>query len=216
MLRHVPKLTAQARALLTAMNLHFAGVAALSVLVLYLIAHLVFVTQALSSRNSDALDQQRIQLKAAELAARPLRGLDVKLTDSTKDADAFYGKRLPYAYSEFLTELGDLTKRENVRLSRVQYAPSPVLSGKDELTEVQMDASISGDYKPVVEFINALERDKMFFLIRGINLTGQQTGQVNMRLRLTTYLRDPNPAEVNSDTVTPDLDVSKKPAGGAQ
>ena len=57
MLRRVPRLTAQARALLTAMNLHFAGVAALGVLVLYLIAHLIFVGQALNSRNQDAVDQ---------------------------------------------------------------------------------------------------------------------------------------------------------------
>ena len=67
LLRHVPRLTAQARALLTAMNLHFAGVAALGVLVLYLAAHLVFVGQALNSSNQDALDQQRNELRAAEI-----------------------------------------------------------------------------------------------------------------------------------------------------
>jgi type IV pilus assembly protein PilO len=214
MLRGIPKLTAQARALLTAMNLHFAGVAGLAVLVLYFAAHLIFIAQALSARNADALDQQRVQLKAAEIAAKPLRGLDVKLENSTKAADAFYAKRLPFAYSEFLTELGALTKKEDVRLSRVQYAPAAVLSGKDALTEVQMDASISGDYRPMVQLINVLERDKMFFVIKSISLTGQQTGQVNARLRLVTYMREPNAVEVNSDIATPDLDTSKKDATG--
>ena len=60
-----------------------------------------------------------------------------------------------------------------------------------ELTEAQMDASLSGDYRPLVLFINALERDKMFFLINGVTLTGQQSGTVGLRLRLTTYLRSP-------------------------
>jgi predicted alpha-1,6-mannanase (GH76 family) len=48
---------------------------------------------------------------------------------------------------------------------------------------------LSGDYRPLVQFINTVERDKMFFVIDGVTLTGQQTGTVNLRLRLTTYLR---------------------------
>jgi hypothetical protein len=54
-----------------------------------------------------------------------------------------------------------------------------------------MDASLSGDYRPLVVFINELERNKMFFLINGVTLTGQQSGTVGLRLRLTTYLRAP-------------------------
>jgi hypothetical protein len=42
-----------------------------------------------------------------------------------------------------------------------------------------------------VLFVNALERDKMFFLINGVTLTGQQSGTVGLRLRMTTYLRSP-------------------------
>jgi type IV pilus assembly protein PilO len=191
LLRRAPRLTAQARALLTTMNLHFAGVAALAVLNLYLMGHLFFVWRAMHTLNQDALDAQRNQLRAAEIAAKPLRGLDAKLVASTRDADAFYAQRLPYADSQLLAELGALTKKAGVHLSRVQYPQNPVLSGQNELTEVHMDASISGDYRPVVQFINSVERDRMFFVINGINLTGQQTGQVNLRIRLTTYLRQP-------------------------
>ena len=79
-----------------------------------------------------------------------------------------------------------------MKLIRVQYAYAPVLAGTaGELTEARMDASLSGDYRPLVLFINALERDKMFFLINGVTLTGQQSGTVGLRLRLTTYLRSP-------------------------
>ena len=54
-----------------------------------------------------------------------------------------------------------------------------------------MDASLSGDYRPLVLFVNSLERDKMFFVITGVTLTGQQSGTVGLRVRLTTYLRSP-------------------------
>jgi type IV pilus assembly protein PilO len=214
LLRRVPRLTAQARALLTAMNLHFAGVAALAVLNLYLIVHLILVGQALNAANQDAMDAQRNQLRAAEIAAKPLRGLDVKLVTSTKDADKFYAQRLPYADSQLLTELGELTKKAGVHLSRVQYPQNPVLEGPDALTEVHMDASISGDYRPVVQFINAIERDKMFFVINGINLTGQQTGQVNLRIRLSTYLRQPMGNEMTAEL--PVTDASAENATGAK
>lgn len=196
LMRRVPRLTARARALLTAINLHYAGVAALLVVLLYMGAHLLFLSDALHARNADAMEHQRMLLKTAQLQAKPLQGLDAKLTASTEEADAFYADRLPYAASQVAAELGVLTQHTGVRLANVQYAYAPVLSGSYALTEMRMDASVSGDYRPIVEFINALERDKMFFLVNSINLTGQQTGAVNLRIRITTYLRSPSDQEV--------------------
>ncbi|HEY4011259.1 MAG TPA: hypothetical protein VGM11_13980 [Acidobacteriaceae bacterium] len=211
LVRNLPRLTTRARALLTAVNLHYAGVAALLVIVLYMAAHLIFVSESLKAHNAEALNQQRVLLTTARLQAQPLRGIDAKIATSTEDANAFYADRLPYAYSEVLSELGKLTQKTNVRLANVQYAQQPVLTGQYGLTELRMDASVSGDYRPIVEFINSLERDKMFFLVNGINLSGQQTGMVNLRIRLTTYLRAPNGTEASAqpapETATP---------GGAQ
>jgi type IV pilus assembly protein PilO len=212
-MRHVPRLTARARSLLTAVNLHFAGVAALGVVNLYLAVHLGFVIQQLHANNGDAIAQQHVTLRAAEIAALPLRGLDVKLVDSTTQADEFYARRLPYAYSQVAAELGVLTKQENVRLTRVQYAQSPALSGGGELTEVRMDASLSGDYRPLVQLINALERDRMFFVINSLTFTGANNGQVNLRMRITTYLRQPKPEEPLADV--PQADSSQPAAAGA-
>ena len=211
LLRNVPRLTARARAMLTAVNLHYAGVAALLVIVLYMLVHLFFLSQSLKSHNAEALNQQRNLLTTARLQAQPLRGLDTKIGASTEEADAFYAERLPYAYSQVLAELGRLTQKSNVRLANVQYAQNPVLSGANALTELHMDASVSGDYRPIVEFINGLERDKMFFVINGINLSGQQTGMVNLRIRLTTYLRAPNEKEASAQPAP-----EPPPTGGAR
>lgn len=203
LVRNLPRLTARARALLTAVNLHYAGVAALLVIVLYMAAHLLFLSQSLKEHNADALNQQRALLTSARVQAQPLRGLDAKLAASTEDANEFYTDRLPYVYSQVLTELGHLAQRTGVRWANAQYAQQPVLSGDYALTELHIDASVSGDYRPIVEFINSLERDKMFFVINGIGLSGQQTGMVNLRIRLTTYLRTPNGVEVSAPPVRP-------------
>jgi len=182
----------KARTLGTLRNLHIAGVVVLGLVNLYLLAHMAFAWQAANGDNAAALADQTIALKTAKIARQPLEGLDEKLAQATKDADKFYQQRLPFANSEVVGELGALAKKQGVKLTRVQYAYSPVLEGTTgELTESRMDAGLSGDYRPLVQFVNALERDKMFFLITGVTLTGQQSGTVGLRLRLTTYLRSP-------------------------
>lgn len=216
LVRRLPRLTAQARALLTAVNLHFAGVAALLVFAGYFAVRLFLVWQALGASNADALAGQRVSLRAAQIAAAPLRGMEDKLATSNHEADDFYIARLPYADSQIAAELHTLTRRTNVRLSRIQLVHAPGLIGPDALTEVRMDSSISGDYRPTVEFINALERDRMFFVINSIALSGQQTGQVTLRLRMTTYLRLPSSTEGVALTPVTEPAAEEAPAGGAR
>jgi len=189
----------------TRLNLHYAGIGLLVLVNLYLLVHIALAWSTASSQNPAAIEQQTVALKTAEIATKPLEGLDQKLVAATRDADAFYDKRLPTSYSEVLAELGALTNARGVKLTRAQYAPSPVLSGSSgALTEIRMDASLNGDYRPLVLFINSLERDKMFFLIRGVTLTGQQSGTVGLRLALTTYLRSAKGTAAASDPAGPE------------
>ena len=200
----------KARKLGTLRNLHIAGVVVLGLVNLYLLAHMAFAWQAANSDNAAALADQTIAMKTAKIARQPLEGLDEKLAQATKDADKFYKQRLPFAYSDVVGELGALAKKQGVKLIRVQYAYAPVLPGTaGELTEARMDASLSGDYRPLVLFVNSLERDKMFFVITGVTLTGQQSGTVGLRVRLTSYLRSPVGTE-NAETGS-----SGKSAAGA-
>jgi type IV pilus assembly protein PilO len=184
------------RKLATLLNLHIAGVVALALLNLYLLVHMAFAWHGANSDNEAALADQTIAMKTADIARQPLQGLDEKLAVATKDADKFYKQRLPFSISEVVAELGALEKKQGVKQIRATYAYAPVMTGTPgELTEDKVDATLSGDYRPLVLFINSLERDKMFFLINGVTLTGQQSGTIGLRLRLTTYLRSPVGAE---------------------
>jgi hypothetical protein len=186
------RMTERTRKLLTVKNLHIAGVAVLALVCLYLLARMAYAWQAAKTQDAGAVAQQTAAMRSAEVAAQPLAGLDEKLKQATVDADEFYKRRLPYSYSEVAGELGALAKKVNVKLTRGQFAEAPVLvDSAGALTEVRMDYSLTGDYRPLVQFINGLERDKMFFSIRAMALTGQQSGAVGVRLGLTTYLRAP-------------------------
>jgi hypothetical protein len=210
------------RTWLSQLNLHFAGVGLLLLLNVYLLVHMAFLWQTASSNDAQAAAQQQVALKTAEIAAQPLRGLDTKLERATAESDKFYQQRLPARVSDVLAELGSLTHKQGVRLIRSQDTYVPALAGSPgELTEMRIDAGLSGDYRPLVQLINALERDKLFFLIDSVTLTGQQSGTVNLRLRLRTYLRGHAPeadtlqsetGEAAPDTTAPD--TAATPAGG--
>ena len=55
------------------------------------------------------------------------------------------------------------------------------------LRPVEIDADFSGDYLQLVRFINALERDPLFFIINSVELGGEQAGVVRLQLKLETY-----------------------------
>lgn len=213
----------EARRGVSRLHLHWLGVALLLGVNIYLLARLGILWHEADTHSADAIAAQRLQLRAADAAAEPLRGVDAKVAKSTADADRFYRDRLPLLQSQVVAELGDLAKKNNVRLTRVTYTPAEVLAGTpNQLTEEKMDASLSGDYRPLMQFINALERDRMFFVIDGVTLTGQQTGLVNLRLGLTTYLRGGADAATvgGADAATvvgPGASAhTATPAGGAQ
>jgi hypothetical protein len=167
------------------LNVHFAAVAVLAIANLVLLVQLGLAWHTLRRDRPEELALKQTDLRMAELQAKPLRNLPERVADSTKGATHFYDGRVPGADSAILSELGALAAKANVRMSRGQYAFAPVLH---DVTEVRMDETVSGEYADLMRFINSVERDKMFFVINGLTLTGQQGGLVNLRLKVTTYL----------------------------
>lgn len=185
---------------------HIAGLALLAIVVIGLGVRLAMDWSATNSSSADALAGKQVQLKALELQTQPLRGLDGRVADSRKEMLAFYAKRIPANYSSFASQIGDLGVKSGVRLTRVAYAQGKPIG---DLTEISMDAGVSGDYPQIMHFVNGLERDQTFFVIRAMSLTGQQGGMVNLRLRVSTWLRSADAAASGIPLAQPE------PAGGA-
>lgn len=162
------------------------------VVIALVIVDLVCVGYLLSpygkSRKAKMRDfyELRAQLTAKRQDVLPTRGVDGKLKQASHDIDGFYDQRFPSEYSAVAAELGKLAAENGVHFASVKYddKDAPV----EGLRRLNMEVALSGDYLQEVKFINALERDKMFFLINSIAL-GEQQGQVRLQLRLETYLR---------------------------
>jgi type IV pilus assembly protein PilO len=170
---------------------HYVGFAALLLLVIGLGIRLGLDWRAISTDSDAAMSGKQIQLTAMELQTLPLRGLDKRVDQSRTQMQSFYGKRIPSNYSSISGRIGELEVASGVRITRLQYAQG--IAGP-ELTEIVIDSSISGEYPQVMRFINSLERDQTFFLIRAMALAGQQGGQVNLRLSLSTWMRSADAA----------------------
>ena len=167
------------------LNLHIAGVALLVIANVFLLVQLGLALRDLGASREDQYQQAQLQLTQLRIQTAKLNGLPEKVDLSRKDAEKFYTQRIPANYSSILAELGTLAQKNNIRLTRAGYTQTAAIAG---LAELRIDANLAGEYSGVMHFMNGLERDKSFFVISAVTLTGQQGGLVNLRLRLNTYL----------------------------
>jgi type IV pilus assembly protein PilO len=171
---------------------------------------------AISSSTSEAYASKQVELKAVEMQTAPLRGLDKRVAETREQIKAFYRDRIPVNYSSFAIQFGDLQVKSGVHVTRIGYSqgkPGP------DLTEIFIDANLIGDYTQIMKFVNSLERDKIFFVVRQMNLTGQQGGMVNLRLQVSTWMSNAAAAASRlpqaGTTAQPVQPASPAPAGPA-
>jgi type IV pilus assembly protein PilO len=61
--------------------------------------------------------------------------------------------------------------------------------GPGHLQPIEIEATLSGNYVSLARFINALERDDMFFIISSVTLGGEQNGPIKLQVKVETYLK---------------------------
>jgi type IV pilus assembly protein PilO len=140
--------------------------------------------------------QQNMQQLYAELQQKtretiPLQGIDQKVQDARGQMQQFYSDRLPQRWAYIAEELGKVAADNKVKIANARYKTEDTdIPG---LRRVTIDATLGGGYEQEARFINALERDKMFFLIDSIALgeqqQQQQSGAIRLQIRLETYVR---------------------------
>jgi Tfp pilus assembly protein PilO len=146
----------------------------------------------IGSSESRRIQQDQLwkELQAKTRQVAPLRGMDTKILLARKEINDFYNDRFPsqdYAISE---ALGKLAAENGVQMGAVKYKmddAEPV-----GLRPVEIQGEFSGGYVQLMKFINATERNRLFFIIDGVDFSGgqeQQQGNVRVMLKLETYLK---------------------------
>jgi type IV pilus assembly protein PilO len=163
---------------------------------------------ATNRHSNDVFAGKQVELKALELETAPLRGLDGRVDQAREKMAGFEQKRIPPNYSSIDARIEELQLASGVRLARVQYTQAPRGPG---LTEISVDTNISGDYPAIMRFVNSIERNQTFFVIRTMSFTGAQGGLVNLRMQLSTWLR-PGDAAASGLPLTPQNDQNNDQA----
>lgn len=199
---------------LTKLNLHLLALAAIVVVDIFLGVRFALAWSAIRSDQSGNFVQEQVRYGQLLAQMKHLNGLPQRVQQSDADAQKFYDARIAPNYSTVVEQLDGTSVKDQVRLTRDEYAQAQAAGG---LTEVQIDAGLSGQYTDLMHFINDLERDKdhVFFTIKNIAFTGQQGGMVNLRLRLITYLR-PGAPDLPPPPPAPAAQTAKAPDGGGR
>jgi type IV pilus assembly protein PilO len=154
-----------------------------------LAAAIVLVTPIAGSgaARQEEFTAVRRQLKQKMQLVIPPDQVQSRVDQARTQIDVFYKDRLAAGASALSGELGKLAAASGVRLNSVHYVAQD--SDLPGLVNVHMDASISGDYVADVKFINAVERDQMFFIVDQVNLGEHQGGTVRLAVGLATYVK---------------------------
>ncbi len=132
-----------------------------------------------------ALDQQ---LALAKRNAAPLHGIDKKLLDDREQVKVLYKNAIPNRWSEISDEIQKLALENGILAQSIKYQAKG--SGLADVQRIGVETSITGDYYKLAHFINALERDKLLFLITQVSLNGQEGGTVQLQIKFDTFLKE--------------------------
>src|SRR5260370_32566937 len=103
-----------------------------------------------------------------------------KVGTADRQIGDFYKKRFTTKDSQIATQFGKLAAANGVTIAEAKYKAKE--AEVERLEPVEMEAELSGNYVSLAKFINALERDDMFFLISDIALAGAQKGPIKLQM----------------------------------
>lgn len=162
---------------------------------------------SLGAGASAAVLSKEAEVRSTDSQLKALKESAGQLRTTRAEIDQFYSQRIPAHYSAIAIRLGDVEKSSGVKLSRLQFAQGKPGS---QLTEILIDAGISGEYSQIARFVNEIERDQTYFVIRAMTLSGQDGGIVNLRLLVSTWLK---PADAAASRIPQSAEPAKGSSG---
>jgi len=152
----------------------------------------VYYWQSQQTPSHSAAEAQALNLQAKKLRADVERGDKIKasLAKTTQACDAFYASHFLDAdtgYSVVQADLSTLASQSGLRTASRQFKPKD-LKGRN-VTEVDIEDTVEGDYPAILQFINGLEVSPKFYVLRELTLDAVSTGGLRLKMQLATYFR---------------------------
>lgn len=164
------------------------GVLALTVAgLLYFLVRAPGRTPEARERQIQELQQEQKSLQAE---AAQLREMTVRVQSATKASQEFAtGNFLARgnAFSTMVKDLQEMAVKSGLRPGDVNF---DLMDESNELgwTGVTVKLTLEGEYTGLVKFINSVERSKIFWIIRGMDVAGDPESGLRLNVTAETYL----------------------------
>jgi Tfp pilus assembly protein PilO len=167
-------------------------IAGLAVFLLADVALLYFNSRLSSPANDrqQMLASQTRQLALVKADVERATKIRATIPDILKKFDQFEATLLPASkgYSAILQELDDFAHETHLVVEDETYHEKEV-AGRN-LTELYLDASVSGDYNGIVNFLNRLQRSKNVYIVDSLAVdTAESNRGPNGALRISLHMR---------------------------
>jgi flagellar biosynthesis/type III secretory pathway M-ring protein FliF/YscJ len=131
------------------------------------------------------LEQKKLQSEVASL-----RELTVRVQSATKASQEFASGNFlarANAFSTMIKDLQDMAVKSGLYPGSVDYE---LMDKSNELgwTGVTVRLALEGDYPNLVRFINSVEKSKIFWIIRGLDVAGDPANGLRLNVSAETYL----------------------------
>ena len=145
------------------------------------------------SRNELAAERTQIKLLKADI--KRAMAIQQSIPQTKADCERFENSLYPTSagYSSVTDELTGVAKQAGLQMGSLAFHPKE-LPGRNVL-ELGLDATVNGDYKGVVRFLNGLQRSKSFYVIDTLTLASEPTtqavaGPLRVVLSLRSYFKN--------------------------
>jgi hypothetical protein len=183
------------------MKLHFQRQKTIIVagLVLLISADAMMAIYSVNMASSRRSPQQELvahttQLKLLQADVERARNIKKDAPAAQRDCDEFENSLTPAGtgYSVVSFELAEIGRKAGLQISSLGFHQID-LKGRG-IAEVTVDATVAGDYKSVVRFLNGLQRSANNYAVDDLALTGESaggapSGSVKVDLHLKAYFK---------------------------
>jgi type IV pilus assembly protein PilO len=149
--------------------------------------------------NTPHAPEQQLAVETKQhnlLKADIKRAQDIRdnIPATQKDCDRFEQSLFPASagYSAVRSELGAIARKSGIQLEDQTFKQTEI--SNRGMTEVTIDATVNGDYKSVIGFLNGLQRSANLYAVDALTLGSENANQasgniIKLALHLKTYFR---------------------------
>jgi Tfp pilus assembly protein PilO len=151
----------------------------------------VLVSPAGRSRDARARQYEQLRLEKIQKtkAVAATQGMDNRIAIAREQEAKFNHDRLAVRYSTMSEELSQIAKQAGVTVSDVKYDQRGDKAAPPGYDEIGITIQVRGSYAQDIQFINAVERQKMLLLIDAVGFGGMDKDTLTVSVHLSTYLR---------------------------